>query len=96
VALDRRTISKEPSRSAGALSADESAPRLAPILTGPFGKTKPKSCSKSSSLAPSAGGVLLILFPLDGAKAPVGDKPSAGQSARPGSAVEAEGTDVPE
>ena len=82
MALDRRTISKEPSRSAGALSADEGAPRLAPILTGPFGRVGP-----SHGGVPSGGGVLLILFPLDDAKAPAGDKEAS---------LEAEVVEVPD
>jgi hypothetical protein len=55
---------------------------LAPILTGPFGRV-----GSSHGGVPSGGGVLLILFPLDDAKAPAGDKEAS---------LEAEVAEVPD
>ena len=85
--------SSDLSRTAGMFSSDEAPVRLAPILSGPFGRAPRKS---SSAPAPPSGGVLLFLFPLEGrAPARAGGIESPGPSARRNVAVRAGGAEIP-
>jgi hypothetical protein len=93
VAFARRSNSIDLSRSAGMFSFNEAPERLAQILTGPFGRAPRKP---SSTPVPASGGVLLVLFPLEGrAPARAGGIESPGLMARPNVAVRMGGAETP-